>query len=75
MSFTIPIQQAARQLEQLLSSLGPGDEIVLTRDDQPVAKIVPSRRPIQRRAGSCKGMLVINQDDDDHLKDFKDYMP
>jgi uncharacterized protein (DUF433 family) len=40
-----------------------------------VAKLVNSepqaRRP--RQAGSAKGMLVILQEDDEHLKDFEEY--
>jgi hypothetical protein len=30
--------------------------------------------PIHRRPGSAKGRLSILKDDDDHLKDFTDYM-
>jgi antitoxin (DNA-binding transcriptional repressor) of toxin-antitoxin stability system len=75
MSHTVSIQQAAAQLAELLRSLKPGDEIVVTQDDQPVAKIVPSPRPGPRRPGSCRGMLVIHEEDHEHLVDFKDYMP
>ncbi|HXE55805.1 MAG TPA: hypothetical protein VN541_22465 [Tepidisphaeraceae bacterium] len=76
MSHQVSIEQAAARLEELVGSLGPDDEIVLTRDSRPVAKIIPSRAgPRQRRPGSCKGMLVIREDDDEHLNDFKDYMP
>ena len=75
MSHVITIQEAAARLEELLGALGPNDEIVLTRDDRAVARIVPSPVPRQRRAGSCKGMLVIHQEDDEHLKHFVEYMP
>jgi hypothetical protein len=30
--------------------------------------------PVRRRPGSAKGRLNILKDDDDHLKDFTDYM-
>ena len=34
----------------------------------------PAQRP-HREPGSARGKLVIVADDDDHLADFKDYMP
>jgi antitoxin (DNA-binding transcriptional repressor) of toxin-antitoxin stability system len=75
MSHTVTIEQAAQQLAQLVGSLAPGDEIVLTQNDRPIAKIVPERPRRRRHAGMCKGMLIIKSDDDEHLKDFADYMP
>jgi antitoxin (DNA-binding transcriptional repressor) of toxin-antitoxin stability system len=76
MSHTISIEQAAARLSDLIGKLKPGDEIVLTRQDQPVARILPNH-PIRsrRKAGSCKGMLVIQKEDDEHLAHFDDYMP
>jgi len=56
--------------------LKPGDEIVLTDHDQPIARILPSdRRGVRRKPGNCKGMLIIRQEDDEHLKHFSEYMP
>jgi antitoxin (DNA-binding transcriptional repressor) of toxin-antitoxin stability system len=77
MSNSIPIERAAKRLAELVLQLKPGDEIVLTDHDRPVARILPSGpKPARRRiAGNCKGMLIIHQDDDDHLRDFGDYMP
>jgi prevent-host-death family protein len=76
MSHTVTIEQAADNLAKLISSMGPGDEIVLTQNSRPVAKIIPSKKlRRQRHPGSCKGMLIIRQEDDEHLKDFVEYMP
>lgn len=76
MSHVIPIEQAAAKLAELVDSLQPGDEIMLMSGDKAVAKIVPNKpAPGQRHAGNCKGMLVIHSDDNNHLKDFQDYMP
>ena len=75
MSQTMTIDQAAAKLNEIVGSLGPGDEIVLTRDNQPVAKIVGQpARPVARQPGNCKGMLTIVSEDDEHLEDFKDYI-
>jgi antitoxin (DNA-binding transcriptional repressor) of toxin-antitoxin stability system len=60
----------------LVDALAPGDEIVLTRQDQPVAKILPNKPTrVQRRPGMWKGKLTIIKEDDEHLKDFAEYMP
>lgn len=51
-----------------------GEEVLITRDDQPVLKIVrvePARpRP---KFGSAKGMVTIADDFDAPLEEFRDY--
>ena len=74
---TVTIEEAQAKLSELIDTLAPGEEIMITRNQQPVAKLVgqqPSARQ-PRRPGSAKGKLVILVEDDEHLKDFKDYMP
>jgi antitoxin (DNA-binding transcriptional repressor) of toxin-antitoxin stability system len=76
MSTTVTLEEAQVRLAELIEHLAPGDEIVITRAHQPVAKLVSSRPPRQpRQPGSGKGMLTIVSDDDEHLEDFKEYMP
>jgi antitoxin (DNA-binding transcriptional repressor) of toxin-antitoxin stability system len=76
MSHTIPLDQVSAQLPGLVRALAPGDEIVLTDHDKPIARIVPSAPRPKRVAGTCKGMLEILDDSDDVvLEDFKEYMP
>ena len=70
LSNTVSIEEAAAKLDELVATLNPGDEIVLTRHDRPVARIVPSAQTGQRRPGNCKGMLIIHEEDDGHLEDF-----
>jgi antitoxin (DNA-binding transcriptional repressor) of toxin-antitoxin stability system len=68
-----------QSLPELLDSLAPGDEIILTRNRQPVAKLVreaskpqPKQRP---GPGVCKGMITyIAPDFDAPLEDMKEYM-
>ena len=73
---SVTIQDAQAGLMDLIHNLEPGDEVVITENDRPVAKLVASPeekpRPIP---GRCKGMLAILADDDEHLEDFKEYMP
>ena len=76
MSHILSIEQAGAHLSELVGMLRPGDEIVLTEHDQPIARILPTKpSSLRRRPGNCKGMLLIRQQDDEHLKDFGDYMP
>ena len=73
---TVTIQEAQAKLPDLIHQLKPGDEVVITENNQPVAKLVgeqpPQRKP--RVAGNCKGMITLLVEDDEHLADFKEYM-
>jgi antitoxin (DNA-binding transcriptional repressor) of toxin-antitoxin stability system len=59
----------------LLDAAIRGQEIVLTRDAQPVAKLVPlvQRRP-RPQFGSAKGLVHIADDFDAPLADFDEYV-
>jgi prevent-host-death family protein len=73
---TVTIEDAQAHLKELIERLAPGEEVVITQNNQAVAKLVSSRpRHKPRQPGNCKGMLTIVRDDDEHLKDFAEYMP
>lgn len=76
MSLTISLEEAQATLSDLLSTLGPGEEVVITKDDHPVAALrsCAAGKP-PPRFGNCQGMLTIVTEDDEHLKDFQEYMP
>ena len=73
---TVSIEEAQARLPELIEHLAGGEEVVITRDQRPVARLLggdkPKRKP--RQAGNCKGMLTIVADDDEHLNDFQEYM-
>ena len=73
---TMSIEEVQATLPEIISQLGPGEEVVITRDNQPVAELrsLATGKP-QPRFGSCKGMLTIVTEDEEHLEDFKEYMP
>ncbi|MCL4869979.1 MAG: DUF2281 domain-containing protein [Anaerolineae bacterium] len=50
-----------------------GEEIVITRDDQPGLKITRINQPGRRR-GSAKGQIKMSEDFDAPLVDFAEYM-
>lgn len=74
MSTAIEIGEAQEKLKDILSALGPDDEVILLDNNRPIAKLIPTRsaRPT---FGGCKGLLTIVKEDDEHLEDFKDYIP
>ena len=76
MMSTVTIEEAQAQLPALIEALVLGEAVIITRDQQPVAQLVPLLAiPPQPVFGSCHGMLTIVSDDDAHLEDFKEYMP
>jgi prevent-host-death family protein len=74
---TVTLEEAQAQLPLLIDRLQPGEEIIITRDSKPVARLTgqaPERK--QRRAGTLKGsVLYMAPDFDAPLEEFKDYMP
>jgi antitoxin (DNA-binding transcriptional repressor) of toxin-antitoxin stability system len=73
---TMTIQQAQSHLAEIIDKLTPGEEIVLVRDNRPVARLVAeSAEKPAPVPGRGKGMLIIVSDDDEHLKDWAEYLP
>ncbi len=76
---TVTIQEAQATLVDLIHQLPPGDEVVITENNLPVAKLVselPKPKPgLRPPPGLGKGCITIVSDDDEHLKDFAEYMP
>lgn len=72
----VTIEEAQAKLSELIDKLTLGEEVIIMRNRQMVAQLIPlpSAKP-QPVFGSCKGMLTIVAEDDEHLEHFKDYMP
>lgn len=72
---TVSLSEAQAHLPELIEKVAAGEEIVITRNDMPIAQVVPIRKAKpQPQFGSCKGMLTIVTDDDEHLEHFKGYL-
>jgi antitoxin (DNA-binding transcriptional repressor) of toxin-antitoxin stability system len=79
MTTTMAVEDIKWTLPELLDRLTPGDEVILTRNQQPVAKLVsekPNPQPKQRPGpGLGKGMITfIAPDFDAPLEPMKEYM-
>jgi len=64
-------------VSELVDQLTPGQEIILTRNRLPVAKLIGEAppRPDRPDPGLGRGMIAILSDDDDILQDFAEYLP
>jgi antitoxin (DNA-binding transcriptional repressor) of toxin-antitoxin stability system len=73
---TISVEEAQSHLSEIIEKLTPGEELVIVRDSRPVARLVgePAEQP-RPIPGRGKGMLTIVSEDDEHLKDWAEYMP
>lgn len=74
---TVTIQEAQAKLPDLIHKLTPGGQVVITENNLPVARLVSEKPSLGQRPGPgfCKGMITIVADDEEHLKDFEEYMP
>ncbi|MBL9091726.1 MAG: type II toxin-antitoxin system Phd/YefM family antitoxin [Planctomycetaceae bacterium] len=70
---TVSIKQAQATLADLIHSLSPGEEVVITENNQPVARLIPATLPRERKLGSLRGTVTTSADFDEPLDDFADY--
>ncbi len=77
---TIPFEQAQRDLAKLLDQVAAGEEMVITRNGLPVARMIAEKngthlKKPDRVPGSAKGMIIsIAPDFDAPLDDMREYM-
>lgn len=75
---TVTLQEARATLPDLIHRLAPGEVVVITENDRPVARLVselPTAKPgLRPPPGLGKGCITILSDDDAHLIDFAEYM-
>jgi prevent-host-death family protein len=74
----VSIKEAKAKLSELIHKLKPGDEVIITEKDVPVARLVRAVTASQRqprRPGTLRGtVLYMAPDFDAPLEDFKEYM-
>ena len=73
---TLNLEEVQAHLREIVVSLQPGEEIVLTDNGQPLAKLVKTvRTSWPCKAGSAKDkILYIAPDFDAPLEEFKEYV-
>jgi antitoxin (DNA-binding transcriptional repressor) of toxin-antitoxin stability system len=76
MSAMITVEEAQVRLKELIHRLAPGEELVITDNQRPVAKLVGERpaRPPRPAPGLGKGsILYMAPDFDEPLEEFREY--
>jgi prevent-host-death family protein len=68
----IDIDQAKRYLPELIEQATQGDEVVITKGGQPVAKLIPITKGKKlRQFGSARGFVKIPGDFNESLEEFR----
>lgn len=70
----IELDDVAAHLPELVAEVGRGEEVIITKDDRPVAKLVGYPQPAgERPLGTARGLITIAEDFDEPLEDFAEY--
>jgi prevent-host-death family protein len=70
---TVNVHEGKTQLSSLLAAVEAGEEVVIARSGQPVARLVPYGPAAPRPIGIDDGRLVIADDFDDLPPGFEPY--
>ncbi len=62
------------RLPELVRRAAAGEEIVIARDNRPVARIAPLASPAERKPGSARGQVKLAPDFDETPSDFDGYL-
>jgi prevent-host-death family protein len=72
---TVTLEEAQARLPELIDQLAPGEEVIITRNARPVARLVSQATPKPQPVfGRGRGKVIVVSEDEEHLKDFEDYM-
>lgn len=70
----VNIASAKARLPELVRRAAAGEEIVIARDNRPVARLSPLERPSERKPGSARGRVKLAADFDQIPDDFEGYL-
>jgi len=76
-SITVTIEEAQAKLLELVHQLAPGDEIIITDNQQAVAKLTGEPLKLKQRPAPGLGkdsILFMANDFDEPLEEMKEYM-
>ncbi|SFD81397.1 type II toxin-antitoxin system Phd/YefM family antitoxin [Streptomyces aidingensis] len=67
------VHEAKTHFSRILEQVATGEEIIISKAGEPVAKVVPLRRTVRRTGrGSLSGQIEIMEDFDDLPDDLAD---
>lgn len=59
---TVSVHEAKTHLSRLLREVASGEEIIIARGGEPIARLVPLRRVEQRVIGRDQGLFEVPED-------------
>lgn len=73
---TLTLEEAQSRLKDIIEALSPGEQVVITRDDQPIATLTRAAPESAASKAGCyrKEEFWMAPDFDAPLEDFKEYM-
>ncbi len=71
----IQIRDMESSCRELVEKSVQGNEIVIMKDNEPIAKIIPFPKKLRRRLGTAKGLVVIKEGFKDIPEGFENYIP
>ena len=73
MSAMISVEEGQAKLKELIDKLAPGEEVIITDNQRPVAKLV-GERPARPAPGLGKGsILYMAPDFDEPMEEFQEH--
>ena len=73
MTVQVNIHEAKTHLSKLLQRVMNGEEVVIAKAGQPVARLLPYQpRPAPRTPGNDAGKIIIGSDFDEPLPEFEE---
>ncbi|MEJ2388020.1 MAG: type II toxin-antitoxin system Phd/YefM family antitoxin [Chromatiaceae bacterium] len=74
MQSTVNIHEAKAQLSALIARAEAGEEVVISRANKPVVRLVPvTPQKIERQLGEAKGLVRMAPDFDDLPEDLMEH--
>jgi len=71
----VNIHEAKTQLSKLIEKVKKGEEVIISKYNKPVVKLVLIEElKSKRRLNTAKGLIVMSEDFDSHLEDLEDYI-
>ena len=71
----VNIHEAKTHLSRLIREVMNGEEVVIAKGNKPIVKLVMIRgNHAERTLGGAKGKMLISEDFEMPLEDFKDYI-
>jgi prevent-host-death family protein len=76
MTIQVNIHDAKTNLSKLLQRVSDGEEVIIARNNKPVARMVPVQQSSKpRKPGCAEGQVLwMSEDFNETPEDFKDYV-